>query len=482
MRRLPALTSPIPALWIALSGALAAASITRGIYDPDYFWHFATGRLILDSGRIPTRDPFSFTWFGQPWIQDQWLGQILIVGIQDAFGLAVLLVVFAMFAALGPALVAEALRREGIHLGAVIPMSVLACAALFAHVTARPQVISFAMLGALLAILIRVRPATEHLVLLLPPIFLIWANTHGFFIVGLGIGLIYLVATLAGRTPRSERKWVVLAGGLASLVATAVTPQGPGGILYAASFGGLDDWVGQNIIEWQSPNFHEPEYIPFLLLIVLLVIVGVRPVPAWLSAVAFVGMVLGLMALRSIGVAAILMLPSMAASMGYLIRRPSTGRPRPERRWIELAFSAVGSAVLVSGAVSASEIKPDEDFFPIAGVEVLVGVNPDARVLASFGWGGYVLHELHPLGGRVFVDGRMPKYLPGLLEDYGVIINAEPGWKRLADSYGVEAMLLRPRETITKGLAQGAGWCEMYRDELQVLLMRDCPYREAWED
>ena len=475
MLRIPRLHSPIPALWLALTGALAAGSITRGIFDPDYFWHVATGRMILDVRHIPTRDPFSFTWFGEPWVQDQWLAQVLIVIVQEQLGLVVLLILFAAFAALGPALVAEALRREGVHMGAIILVTVLASAALFVQVTARPQVIAFAMLGALLAILIRLRPPSQHIAMLLPPLFLVWANTHGFFIVGLGVGLVYLLATLAGRTPMAERKWLVVAVGLACVAATALTPQGPAGILYAASFGGLDDWVGQNIIEWQSPNFHDTEYLPFLLLIVTLVLSGVRHVPGWLAALSFIGMALGLMALRSIGVGAILMLPAVALSVGHARGSPAIRPGRPERRWIELAFAAVGAVVMVSGAAGAAGITADEDFFPIAGVEMLKDTDPDARVLASFGWGGYVLHELHPSGGRVFVDGRMPKYRPDLLDDYGAIINADTAWSNLADAYGVEAMLLRPRETITKGIAQDAGWCEVYRDELQVLLLRECP-------
>jgi hypothetical protein len=95
-------------------------------------------------------------------------------------------------------------------------------------------------------------------------------------------------------------------------------------------------------------------------------------------------------------------------------------------------------------------------------------------VLATYGWGGYVLNEIAGTGGRVFVDGRMPKYRPDLLEDYGRIVGADPSWERLVEGYGVEAMLLRPEAVITKGIAQAAGWCERYRDDIQVLLLSDC--------
>src|SRR5688500_7912454 len=39
----------------------------RGLVDADYFWHVTTGHLIVTDG-FPRTDPFSFTWFGRPWV------------------------------------------------------------------------------------------------------------------------------------------------------------------------------------------------------------------------------------------------------------------------------------------------------------------------------------------------------------------------------------------------------------------------------
>ena len=55
-----------PPLWLTifavLGGALASITVTRGLFDPDYFWHLAVGQRILETGAIPTAEPFSFTW------------------------------------------------------------------------------------------------------------------------------------------------------------------------------------------------------------------------------------------------------------------------------------------------------------------------------------------------------------------------------------------------------------------------------------
>ena len=43
LRRLP---SPIVILTIALGGVMFALTVTKGVQDPDYFWHLTTGKLI----------------------------------------------------------------------------------------------------------------------------------------------------------------------------------------------------------------------------------------------------------------------------------------------------------------------------------------------------------------------------------------------------------------------------------------------------
>jgi hypothetical protein len=116
-----------------------------------------------------------------------------------------------------------------------------------------------------------------------------------------------------------------------------------------------------------------------------------------------------------------------------------------------------------------------EKRFPVQGVAYLQEHDADGHVLAEYGWGGYVIHELYATGGRVFVDGRNDMYDQQILDDYDSIKNADPNWQQLAQQYGVDALLLEPDATITRGPATAAGWCEAYRNDTQVLYLRDCP-------
>jgi hypothetical protein len=272
------------------------------------------------------------------------------------------------------------------------------------------------------------------------------------------------------------------------VLASMATPAGPIGLLYPLRYVELSDWGLANIQEWQSPSFHEPAHWAFLALIVAVGLNGGRATPGWLVMLSWVGIALGLVALRNVPIGAVLSLPTLALGLDARLRERLVDRAQPRpmkpslalgRRLIVLGAArrvVVGAlAVLVPPGVGDGVEANIRKRFPVPAVELLQRVAPSANVLAEYGWGGYVIHELYPTGGRVFVDGRNDMYDQQILEDYDAIKTADPGWEEIADRYGVEAILLMPTATLTRGPAEDAGWCEAYRDATQVLSLRECP-------
>src|SRR4029077_3034603 len=67
----------------------------RGMADPDAWWHLRTGQLILQNHALFHSDPFSFTRFGEPWVNHEWLSDVLLFGIYRNAGIGGLIVTFA---------------------------------------------------------------------------------------------------------------------------------------------------------------------------------------------------------------------------------------------------------------------------------------------------------------------------------------------------------------------------------------------------
>src|SRR4051794_35974885 len=76
----------LEALLLAPLLYMIAASFFFAQTDPDYWWHVRTGRLIWESGHIPTADPFSFTAANHPWITQEWLTELLFFLVAKSFG------------------------------------------------------------------------------------------------------------------------------------------------------------------------------------------------------------------------------------------------------------------------------------------------------------------------------------------------------------------------------------------------------------
>ena len=65
-------------------GVLALGLFTmagRGVIDPDVWWHLRTGQLMMQNHALFHTDPYSFTRFGEPWVNHEWLSQILLFNL-----------------------------------------------------------------------------------------------------------------------------------------------------------------------------------------------------------------------------------------------------------------------------------------------------------------------------------------------------------------------------------------------------------------
>lgn len=460
---------------------LGAVSVVKGLADPDYYWHVTVGQLIAESG-VPTTDPFSFTWLGQPWTLHEWLSELIIHGLVSTGGPTATLLLFGGIAGASIGVIAVALSIRGMRTLAVVLPATLAALVFLPYVTVRPQALSWLLLAIELVLLMSLRSDRPARALLLIPLFVAWANLHGLYVIGLGVAGVYLLFTLLGRTPMSTaRGWMVgatVGAGLASMV----TPAGPAGLLYPFRYVDGSDWGLANIREWQSPDFHEPAHLAFLGLIVAVALAG-RAGPGWHRFLAYVGIVMGLVALRNAPLAALLAMPTLAHSLDAHLPRRMTSRGRPAsvamgRRIIEIAVgvgvAAAAWVILMPADPDAASLEAAHRAFPAEAVAMLDDADPDARVVVEYGWAGYVINRLYPTGGRVFVDGRNDMYPESILEEYSAVRAADPGWEEILDRHGAEWLLFPPATAITRGVASEAGWCEAYRDDRQVLLER-CP-------
>jgi hypothetical protein len=217
----------------------AAYVCARAGVDPDLWGHVKFGLDTLQRGHVTVFDSYSFTQ-DAPWIDHEWLGEVVQALSYRAAGVTglVLLKVGVLAAAFG--LMGSAVRRAGepsrwwLLAAGAAGMGPIAF-------SVRPQL--WTILG--VVIVCRALPDRRWL-LWLPLVFMLWANLHGGWILGIAVGALSLV----GRVIDTRSLKTVLRPAAFISVALAATLINPYGwrlwLLLVSTMG-----TARNIQEWR---------------------------------------------------------------------------------------------------------------------------------------------------------------------------------------------------------------------------------------
>lgn len=162
-------------------------ALSRGsllLLDGDTYWHIATGNRILQHVAVPHRDPFSFTVAGAPWVDHEWLGEVLMALAYDTAGWSglVLLTALALASALG--LLCRALGRWLPPLPSFL-LTLLGYLTVLSTLLCRPHMLALPLLVVWGAGLARARAESRAPRFALVALMALWANLHGSFLFGL---------------------------------------------------------------------------------------------------------------------------------------------------------------------------------------------------------------------------------------------------------------------------------------------------------
>lgn len=199
-------------LWLSLLWLVATLYVcATTVADPDLWGHTLYGLRALELGLLvePT-DPFSYTAFGERWVNHEWLTELQFGWLWKQFG-SLGLVVWRDLLMIGVfAVAARSFRDAKASVGAAVILWLYTaqCLAGFC-VFVRPQVATFFLFALTLWILRRQwgRPRTRT-IWLLPLLSLIWVNLHGGFLAGVClIGLFAAAAIIRAIWFRFGRTW-----------------------------------------------------------------------------------------------------------------------------------------------------------------------------------------------------------------------------------------------------------------------------------
>ncbi len=444
LERLCALVVSIAGLFIGL----------QPLRDNSFLTHLATGRLMLDTGSVPTVDPYSFTASGQPWTVQSWLASVSYAGMEDLFGLAGIRLLIGLTTAGLCYLLWKLTEPAGAavtRLGLVLPVLLIG----FDGWSERPML--FGLVGMAAAHLLADGKGRAWLAV---PLFAVWVNTHGSFpLGGVLIGALLVGRWLDRKPVRREAQ--VLGWSALGVLAGGLNPVGPGLITFPIEMLGRTEAL-KTIKEWQPPIYSElgPQVLVGMALIALLLLVRHRSFRSIVPAVLFVG--LALTSARNVGPAGIVLLAAMAPALKGVGQ--DVGRePKPI-----LGLVAVG-VTLVAGLAAVRSLQgPDTDLvgYPEEAVLWMEDhdlLTADSRVV-SRDFAGNFLEAHSGTDVPVFIDDRYDMFPIDVVHDYTALNHGDDDWEQVLDRWDATAVLWDEGTDLYPLLEDSDRWEVVYRD------------------
>jgi hypothetical protein len=464
----------------------------EGVQDPDFWWHLRIGEWMIQNGRLPSQDLFTFTVPSHVWTDHEYLSEVLMWLVYTATGAVGIAIAFGLITWGGFLVIYRQVRRQPfVIVGVGLALGALAGWPIWGP---RIQMITFALSCLELYWLHGYLSGRSRALNFFPLVMALWANLHS----GWAVAFVWLGAALAAEligwawdrsNPAHKAHVRVLAIITAvSVVAVLATPHGFSLYLYPFETQGS---VAQQklIVEWFSPDFHQIYLRPFEAMIFVLIAGFVLHRPRlyeFFLTMAALG--LALESVRHVALFVAAATPVMITSYSGYWKELASSRGWKFPPLARPLFAVTTALVLVLVCVVVA-IKIDTDINPTAqhkldaasypiGAANWLAAHPEVgtRMFNQYGWGGYLLYRFYPEPNRkVFIFGEADLMGDQLLNQYNDIQSLAPDWITLLNQYQVDYVVFNKGAALSNVLATQPAWTLVYSDPVAVIYVRTAP-------
>ena len=410
----------------------------------------------------------------------EWLGDVLLGAVArygGLLGLDALLIVLASFVML--ALYAYGTLRSGNSKAGFVTSGLL-CSLAFASFNLRPQMLGYLFLVLVLIALERFRQGHGRALWFLPLLFLVWINTHGSWVVGLGVIFVFWASGLlefhlggiaARRWSPAERIRLELVF-LFCLAAVPLTPYGTRLAAYPFTVATALPLNVGNVLEWRPMPFDEAGGKLFLAIVLVFFVAQMALRPGWRLAevvLFFGGVTMACLHVRFL----LLFVPFFTPLFATLLARwlPAYD-PKKDRYVLNAVLMAAVVVAMAKHFPTRTDIKSIvARTFPARAVEYLHQHPVPGPMYNNYGYGGYLIWTLPD--SKVFIDGRGDLYEDGgVFSEYLEVANLKPAAFTVLRTHGIQSCLLDRKEPLATVLSARPDWEQRYSDDVSVLFMR----------
>ncbi len=501
------LSRVVAGLTALLSVLFFAVSTFWRLWHTDLWGHLAYGRIIAGAKSIPATEPLMPLCVGVPFIDTAWLTQVTSYAMFERYGFTSLGFLYAASVTAMSALLVYRGYQRSQSVGLTLCGWLLWMWGCWTQLSiVRPQLAGMLCFATLLVLVTSRHPRLWHW-FAVPLLFVVWANCHGSFLVGLvllatlAVGRAVDLAVRCGefraiRRDSQVRRFVLLL----ELAAAAVLINPYGLRLYAEVLTIANHPNMAELGEWQPLSLRMPQG-QAVAAIGLLLVVLYRLSPRRVTAAE-------VMLLFGFGSAALwssrmivwwvplatyfAMLHASAVWHAWVSpleqRDPSSSRGLWTVVTLGAAFVGFGLTPFGGRFLHGNEGSWKLQTLvsrqtPLAIVKQLNEMYeqkklPRGLMFNTYEWGDYLLWAGSPeLQQKVFVASHVHLVPREVWQDYIAISNVSSGWEDLLDRYGINLIVLdeSTHDILIRRLRENENWRANYSDNVGAVFVRRKP-------
>lgn len=462
----------------------------RTSFDSDFGWHLRTGENIVQTGTIPKVDTYTFTFLQTPYIYHSWIAEVVIYFFFSLAGFWGISLLYSGLIGASLTLLTDnfPFTKFELALFAAIELSLVE---LIGYRTQTFSAFFFALTYWLTQpdSLHQSKAPLKRLVLLIP-LFFIWANTHPGFLLGFPLVIFHLAIWLVQNKKRLDYVKPVTAIVSLCMAVTLINPYGYHLHLFL-----------KQMLTNQTASLYIFDWTPFLdlvsvgdkfkfMVVLLFSLTFLLTQKQWTKR--FLLLVFFILMLRSTRYTLPFTL-MLLATLPYTIRQLTLWLKSQEkiyRRLLQIVLSLMvvsrfftyipllAATYCANNSLACLEEKTPLDFrYPYRAVEYIKANNLPGQILNDFNWGGYLIWQMPER--KVFVDGRMDNFFmengTSFLTEYIQIVTASSNWEEKLKYYQIQTVLLRPRLPLVKKLRVSPSWKLVFENESSVIFVNIPP-------
>lgn len=471
---------------------LFASAFLRFFYptlaDADLWGHIKFGQDIYETRSITRFDTYSYSSFGAPWINHEWLSELIFYILFKIAGNAGLICLRHAIVIGILWLVWLVVNRATKSMFLKLLFIIVLMNGIASGFAIRPQIFTYFFFTLLLFLIYRFEEAADRRFLYPIPLFmLLWCNLHGGFVAGIGVILFYALSKII--SGRLKKEIILLAA--CSIIATMVNPYG---IKLWLFLGRSLSMSRSPITEWQivSAEFKFLSYFFMVLLTVIAFVFSRQKKSFYITGILLIAFIFSFLHYRHTVLFCILAAVYIPGHIDSILgQRLIILEQGVSRQFLAVVFIVV-SVFYISMyfpglaarnfPLNPAEILVDEDEYPVNAVKFMKDNKIGGNIFCWFNWGELCISGLSP-AAKVFIDGRYETvYNDDLIENYFKLVGAQIDYRTYLKHFPeTDVMFLESACALSSKIFKDKEWVPVYlTDEAVIFLKKNERNAHLW--